>query len=446
MAFRGGKSNPAERTSMESQSGIVRQKACSQRLQNKVEPLASERSRTRHEGRAMRILTRLLDELYRVAAKYRCASLVVGAAALSPLSLGVSEPALAGTCTPLDADGNATCTAGTYTSNLNFGTNDTPINVTLEPGVIVNSPGGNAVNLANSTASEIFGADVTLTANNATITNINPAGANNTGLRIQSAGAATITASGGIDVAGTASDWAILAIIQGSNPATPKNITVTYGGGPGAPGLGLSSSPSGAESGGIQADNRGNGNASVTASGNVTVLSGPGQGVYGLLAHAGDPTFTGVAGAGDASVTYQSGTINVSGAPPRGILAWTDGNGSTTVTTDPGTTIDVTGGGRGVYLFSSSATAANGQSLTANVASTIMSSGGTNAIGIEAFSGADAPIVVNYTGPGIKTAGGSGDWHRWSVWQRQRQCNFNRPNHDKRLRRIRHSRRQRHDS
>lgn len=75
-------------------------------------------------------------------------------------------------------------------------------------------------------------------------------------------------------MAGTASDWAILAIIQGTNPDFPKNIMVTYGGGPGAPGLGLNSNPSGAESGGIQADNRGNGNASVVASGNVTVFSG----------------------------------------------------------------------------------------------------------------------------------------------------------------------------
>jgi hypothetical protein len=336
--------------------------------------------------------------------------LLLAASSLAPLSLGLSEPARAQVCTPLDASGNATCTAGTYTSNISFNTNNTPINATLQNGVIVTSPGGDAVNAANSTASGIFGADVTLTANNTTVTNTsNSAGANNTGLRIQSAGAATITASGGIDVAGTASDWAILAIIQGSNPAIPRDVTVTYGGGPGAPGLGLSSSPSGAESGGIQADNRGNGNAIVAVSGNVTVLSGPGQGVYGVLAHAGDPTFTGVVGAGDASVTYQSGTINVSGAPPRGILAWTDGDGSTRVTTGPGTTIDVTGGGRGVYLFSSTATAANGRALTANVASTITSSGGTNAIGIEAFSGADAPISVTYTGPGIKTAGGSGD-------------------------------------
>jgi hypothetical protein len=161
------------------------------------------------------------------------------------------------------------------------------------------------------------------------------------------------------------------------------------------------------ESTGIQADNRGGGNAIVEASGNVTVPS-PGLSVYGLLAHAGDDEATGTAGAGGASVHYYSGTINVSGAPPRGILAWTDGDGSTTVTTDPGTTINVSGGGRGVYLYSATATAANDRALTANVASTITSSGPVNAIGIEAESVADAPIFVTYTGPGITTAGGSG--------------------------------------
>ena len=62
----------------------------------------------------MRIFAGLLDKLYRVAAKYRCASIVVGAAALAPLSLGISEPALA-QCSAVDASGNATCSAGTYT-------------------------------------------------------------------------------------------------------------------------------------------------------------------------------------------------------------------------------------------------------------------------------------------------------------------------------------------
>ena len=52
----------------------------------------------------MRIFTRLLEKLYRVATKHRCASTIVGAAALATLSLGVSEPAVAA-CLP-DDDNN----------------------------------------------------------------------------------------------------------------------------------------------------------------------------------------------------------------------------------------------------------------------------------------------------------------------------------------------------
>ena len=74
-------------------------------------------------------------------------------------------------------------------------------------------------------------------------------------------------------------------------------------------------------------------------------------------------SISGVLGAGNASVTYSSGTINVSAVRPRGILAWVDGNGSATVITEDGTAINVSGtqfGGPGVYLFASgTATAAN---------------------------------------------------------------------------------------
>jgi hypothetical protein len=269
---------------------------------------------------------------------------LMAATALAPLSLGVSEPALAQTCTPdpsVFVSGNATCT-GAFTSNINYNTTNLPINLTLQPPVSVTSPGGNAVNLANTTLPTIFGADIALTANDATITNTASAGGNNnTGLRIQSAGSATITASGAINVAGTASDWAILAIIEGANPVTPKNVTVTYGvlgpGGQLLPGGGLSSS--GTESGGIQADNRGMGNATINASGDITVTPGVGlSSVYGLIARAGDtsPTPPQVNRPGDASVHYWSGTINAFGDRPRGIVVWAQGDGSATVTTDPG--------------------------------------------------------------------------------------------------------------
>ena len=70
--------------------------------------------------------------------------------------------------------------------------------------------------------------------------------------------------------------------------------------------------------------------------------------------------------------------------------------------------------GSGVIVFLSSATAANGRAATATVASTITSVGPANLdpnsfpIGIFAQSSADAPIFVNYTGPGITTKGGNG--------------------------------------
>ena len=105
----------------------------------------------------MGIFTGLLEKLYRVAAKYRCASIVVGAATLVPLSLGVSEPALAQAqvvCEELGiGSGTFTCPANNYSNNFNFNGNNTPLNVTLQsPDFSVVSPGGNAVNLATARA------------------------------------------------------------------------------------------------------------------------------------------------------------------------------------------------------------------------------------------------------------------------------------------------------
>ena len=184
------------------------------------------------------------------------------------------------------------------------------------------------------------------------------------------------------------------AIFAGSGGGT---ASVTYTG----PSSGSGLIATGEESSGIQVLNFGTGNAIITASGNVKVS---GENVYGLIAHAGFQ----LAGAGDASVTFHSGTINASGFSPRGILAWTDGNGSARVTTDAGTFINITttpiGGSAGVYLFTGTATEAKGQELRADVASTITGNG-RRARGIEAWSNADAPIFVTYAGPGITTTG-----------------------------------------
>jgi hypothetical protein len=132
-------------------------------------------------------------------------------AALALLLLGASKPALA-ECT---GTFTVTCTLGgnPYPGGINVDANnglgDTPISLTLQSGVNVVIPAGlgsvNAVNAANTTGVTPNSANITITADGVTINNTaNPGTSNNTGLRIQSSGAATITATNTtIDVAGT---------------------------------------------------------------------------------------------------------------------------------------------------------------------------------------------------------------------------------------------------
>jgi hypothetical protein len=157
---------------------------------------------------------------------------LMAATALAPLSLGLSQPALAQACGPLDATGSVTCPSGTYTNStptplgnfpapINYDTQNglggTAINLGLLPGVNVQlplGPGGfNAVNAANTTGVTSGSANITITADTVTINNAsNPLSNNNTGLRIQSSGNAIINATNTtIGVSGTDSDWAILA-------------------------------------------------------------------------------------------------------------------------------------------------------------------------------------------------------------------------------------------
>ena len=105
-------------------------------------------------------------------------SWLLAASALATLSLSLSEPALAQACGPLDASGSATCTStgNPYPAGINYSTNNTPINVTLQPGVQVIIPAGsgvvNPVNLANTTGPiGTPGANATLTVNSAFIDN-----------------------------------------------------------------------------------------------------------------------------------------------------------------------------------------------------------------------------------------------------------------------------------
>jgi outer membrane autotransporter protein len=365
---------------------------------------------------------------------------LLAASALASSSLGLSGPALANDECGALVGGSATCTStgNPYPTGINYDTNNglggTSINLQLLSGVNVVIPAGpggvNAVNAANSTGVTLGSANITITADGVTINNTaNPLSNNNTGLRIQSSGDAIITATNTrIDVNGTASEDAIVAFAMPNATGTPHVASVIYNAGLTA---GLTSS--GTESTGIQADNRGNGNATIEASGNITGTPGVGgAGFYSLIAHSGDSFPSGVSGTGNASVTYHSGTISVFGNRPRGIVVWAEGDGSATVTTDPGTLIIVSGTNTnpvtnpgeiptlpvkaGIAVQLDSATAANGRSLTATVASTIMNFGSAtpdtnifnNPVGIRTLSYADAPTTVTYTGPGITTQGGGG--------------------------------------
>ncbi|WP_445216789.1 autotransporter outer membrane beta-barrel domain-containing protein [Bradyrhizobium sp. Pa8] len=353
-------------------------------------------------------------------------------ATFAAVDAGLSPVLALNECGALDASGSVTCTSvgNLYPTGIGYdtqnGSGGTPINLTLQSGVIVTIPAGapgfNAVNAANSTGVTAGSANITITADGVTINNTaNPLSNNNTGQRIQSSGDAIITATNTtINVAGTASEDAIVAFAMPNLTGTPHVASVTWSG----PGL----TSSGTESTGIQADNRGVGNATIAASGNITGTPGVGgAGFYGLIAHAGDSLLA-PSGTGDASVTYNSGTINVFGNRPRGIVVWTEGDGSASVTTSPGTVITVSGSNNpgvdpptlpvkaAISVQLDSATAANGRALTATVASQIMSFGTAapdpnifnNPVGIRTISYADAPTTLTYTGPGITTQGGGG--------------------------------------
>ena len=142
--------------------------------------------------------------------------------------------------------------------------------------MIVNLPaGGNAVNAANTGGVSVDSADISITTTGLApdlkiINTANPFGDNNTGLRIQSSGAATINvANTTIDVSGAASSWGILAFAQPNGTGAPHDASVTWSG----PSL---TSTIGVEGGGIQADNRGIGNAIVVASGDINVIAAAG--------------------------------------------------------------------------------------------------------------------------------------------------------------------------
>src|SRR6516225_8108119 len=329
----------------------------------------------------------------------------MAASALAPLSLGVSEPALAQTFTTTGND---------YPGGINVSTNQTPINVTLDPGVQVFIPANtinNAVGLSSTTAAGT-GGPIELIANNAAIS-INTAGISTqetSAIRLQAAGNATIgtlarPVSGIINVTGTVSTNAIWANVFSSVPGAVASVT--YNGpatGPGITATGGSNSTliQACANDGCGFGNIVDGNAIINAAGNLTGVFG--NSGFGLDAVAG--------GNGTATVNYNGGTINLTGGSfSDGIFA--TASGSATITTQPGTTIIVSStspGLKGVEAFSGS-----GATL-ANVASTIQVTGNpTPAAGDFRFQPAGiqlqsnvGPASVNYTGPGITVQGGGG--------------------------------------
>ena len=170
---------------------------------------------------------------------------LLAASCLAPLSLGVSEPALAGCAPPPGNYGAPGVTAicdslppngNPYPGGINYNTDNGaggfPIDLTLLSGVQVVIPAGpgsvNAVNLANTGGVTAGAANLSITADGVTIDNTANSGtSNNTGLRIQSSGAAIINATNTtIDVAGIDSTWAILAFAQPNGTGTPHDVSV----------------------------------------------------------------------------------------------------------------------------------------------------------------------------------------------------------------------------
>jgi hypothetical protein len=238
---------------------------------------------------------RPLRVLSRVTAKRRKLWLMA-ASALAPLSLGASEPALAlNECGPL-VGGSVTCTSAgnPYPNGISYNTANTPINLTLSSGVIVNSDNGvSAVNFTpNPPLPPATSAPIMITATGTDITG-HPNSGGRGGLFVQSSGDAVIDARNtSVNVGGSGStnnNNAIFAITYG-NSAVAR---VFYDAGATA---GLTST--GTNSTGIQANNRGNGDAIIDASGNISGSVGTPGGVtfLGLDAVAGDTTGSGIGG------------------------------------------------------------------------------------------------------------------------------------------------------
>src|SRR6516165_6657004 len=349
---------------------------------------------------------RQLAVLSGVTAKCRKFWLV---AALVPLSLGLSQPALAQTCGPLDASGSVTCTTvgNPYAGRINYGNTGVPTTVTLQQGVQVSTNVDQAVAVSTGTGPG-SGLPATLIANNAAVSTNSPGGLTSALFLHPILGSATITASGIMTAAGTGNTNAIWAATDSSVSGDSASVTYTGAATPGtidinATGGSNSTIIQACANGGCGFTSTQNGNAIITATGNLTGAFG--NSGFGLDAVAG--------GNGTATVTYNGGTINLTGGSfSDGIFA--TAGGSATVTTLLGTTTIVSSTGAaptGVEAFSGSGAA------TASVASTITINGNpavpttnykSNPTGIRVQSDTFGDAFVTYTGPGITVHGGGG--------------------------------------
>ena len=349
-------------------------------------------------------------------------SLLLAASALTSSSLVISEPALA-QCAGTPADLTCSPVGNPYASGItNNGADVAPLKITLQPGVVVTIPSGTpppaAVSASNSSNQTTGSANVTIVADGVTINNAASPGSGNAGLVIHSSGNAIVTATN--TTIDAANNHAIEAIAYPNVAGTPHLASINWSG--------AHLTASGPEKTVIMANNLGTGDSTVVASGNITGTAGVGQeGFYGVMAHSSDSFSLGtdLSGPGNASVTYSSGTLSVFGSKPRGLVVWVQNDGSGSLTTSPGTVITVNSSDNpgvvaptlpvkaAISLQLDEATAANGRSLTANVASRITTTGTTapggffsNPNAIRTISYVDAPTTLTYTGPGITTHGG----------------------------------------
>jgi outer membrane autotransporter protein len=316
-----------------------------------------------------------------------------------PLSLGVSEPALAQACGPLMVNVTCTSAGNNYTGGISYlqTTLATDLHVNLDSDVNVTFLGAQpewAVAVNNN-----GGGQAILTANGAAITANVPGVFANGLVAISTSGNAIVTASGPIQVVGNG----IVALANGDL------ASVTYNG-PGVTSSGSSATV-------IQAVNLGAGDAFIEDRGDLrgdVVGSGAPNGISGLFATAENGR--------NATVLFHSGTITAEGFFANGIFAAGGPDGSATVITDPGTTIIVqivNPGDKlkpGIAAETSGSAAAN-DSVTVVAQSAINILGAAAAdpnlrndgLGIRAFSFADAPISVSLLSPGsITTEGGNG--------------------------------------